>query len=242
MFKRVLFTALCLLSAATLAVAHDAWIEKRDGELVVLYGHRERHDPYDPQKIKDPKAYDPKGVAVPVDIVKHKENATLALKGNAAIVSVFFDNGYWVKTTDTTNVWKNLPKREAQKQFTVLDSSKVQKYAKTILASCEASTKPIGLPFEIVPEKDPLTVKPGDILPLKVLLDGKPLEGVVIKTGDSSHSESKQEIKTDKDGKASVPISKPGPQSINVFQKLSLKNDPDADGLSNSASLTFEIK
>ncbi len=239
MFKRVLFAVLLLFPTSQLVLAHDAWIVSRDGKLAVIYGHGARHDPYDPQKLKDPKGIDSKGAAVPVEIMKYKENASLVPEGNAAIVTVLLDNGYWVKTTDG---WKNIPKREAQKKSTVLASLMSRKYAKTLLTRCKALAKPMGMVLEIVPEKDPFSVKPGGSLPVKVLLNGKPLEGVVMRTGDAGHSSSKKQVKTDKDGKASVPIAKPGVQAIFTSYKTPLKDDPDADDITLSASLTFDLK
>ena len=117
MFKRILCAAVILLLAAPPAFSNDGWIEKSDGKLMVYYGRGDRHDPYEPQKVKDPNAYDCDGAAIPVDIIKHKENASLAPKGDAAILTVLFDNGYWVQTTEEKDAWKNIPKREAQKKI-----------------------------------------------------------------------------------------------------------------------------
>ncbi len=243
MFKKVLFAVLLLLPAAQLVLAWDAWIEKQDGQLVVQYGRGARHISFDPQKVKDAKGFDSKGSAVQVGIVKHKERVSLVPKGNAAIVTVSFDNGYWVHITDAKR-WKNIPKREAAKQSTVLDSSKVQQYAKAILAPYASFAKPLGLYLEIVPEKDPLAMKAGDVLPVKVLLEGKVLEGakVWLWLSDVAPSDSMTEIKTDKDGNANVVISKPGPQVIAAHYKTTLKGDPDADMLSLATSLAFETK
>ncbi|MFH1116134.1 MAG: DUF4198 domain-containing protein [Pseudomonadota bacterium] len=242
MFKRTILTTLLLFAASQLVFAHDAWIENKDGELMVFYGHASRHDSYDPQKIKEPKGFDSKGTPVPMEIARHKENASLVAKGKPAIVTVFFDNGYWVQTTDTAQAWKNIPKREAQEKFTVLASSKVRKYAKAILTPCATFAKPVGLALEIVPEKSPFDLKPGDSLPIRVLLDGKPLEGAPVRIGTAAYSAEKLTNKTDKDGRASVVIAESGPQAINVFHKSPIKGDPDADNLGLSASLTFDLK
>lgn len=238
MFMRVLLAVVLLIPAAQLVLAHDLWVEKQDGKLVLLYGHGTKHDPYDPQKVKEARAVDSKGTSVPVEILREKESASLSSTAKPAMVAAFFDGGYWLKTTEG---WKNISKREAQGKFSIVEALKSRKYAKVLLDQCEAFSKPVGLAFEIVPEKDPLSVKPGQALPLRVLLDGKPLEGAVIKTSDAGHSSS-DGLKTDKDGKANVMISKPGPQLINASYKSPLKDDPDADNLSLSSSLTFETK
>ena len=77
---------------------------------------------------------------------------------------------------------------------------------------------------------------------MRVMLEGKPLAGVVVNTAEADHSKAGEKIKTDRGGKASVVISDRGQQAINVFYKSPLKDDPDADKIGLSASLTFEVK
>jgi nickel transport protein len=236
-----LFFLLFLLVAASLqpAYAHDAWFIPKDTELVVAYGHGEKLDPYDPAKVKDPKGYDTKGQPVPVQTVSAKESVSISLKEKPAIVTALFDGGYGVKTNEG---WQRLTKREAQGKYTIVEALKSQKYSKALLESCEMCTKHVGLVFEIVPEKDPFSVKPGETLPLRILLNGKALEGAVVKTSDTARSEAKDQLKSDKDGKASAVLGKPGLQLIVASYKTQLKDDPDADILSLGTSLTFETK
>jgi len=233
-----LFLVLLFLSLQQ-AAAHDAWLQQTDGGVIVAYGHGAKLDPYDPQNVKNAAAFDCKGGIVPVEIEKQKAGASITFKGTPAMVTVLFDGGYGVKTTDG---WKKITKREAQGKFSIVEALKSRKYAKILLTPCETFSKPVGLFFEIVPEKDPFAVKPGEALPIRLLLEGKPIEGAVIKPGDKAPAESKEAIKTDKDGKASVVIAKPGPQLIIASYKAPLKDDPDADVLSLSTSLTFESK
>jgi nickel transport protein len=236
MFRTFFLLFVLLLFSLQQASAHDAWFVPKDGGLTVVYGHGEKLEPYDPAKVKDAKGYDSKGQASVVQIVSEKEGASIASKEKAAIVTALFDGGYGVKTTDG---WKKTTKREAQGKYSIVEALKSQKYSKALLTPCEAVSKPVGLAFEIVPGKDPFAVKPGEVLPIKVLLDGKPVEGAVIKDG---HSESKDKLKSDKDGLASVVIQKPGLQIISAGYNTPLKDDPDADVLSLSSSLTFEAK
>lgn len=221
------------------AFSHDTWLEPKENGLIVAYGHGDKRDAYDPEKVKEAKAFDCKGEAFPVEIGRQKEAALLSSKEKPTTVTVLFDGGYGVKTTDG---WKKITKREAAGKFTIVEALKSRKYAKALLTPCEAFSKPVGLVFEIVPEKDPFAIKPGEQLPITVLLDGKPVEGAVIRAGEAGHSESKDTLKSDKDGKASVLIEKPGPQLIFASHKAPLKDDPDADILSLGASLTFEAK
>ena len=238
MFKRILFTVLLLLPATQFALAHDTWIEQRNGELLVLRGHHGGTiEAYDTSKVKEPKALDAKGQAVEMEIVKTKENAALSTKGKPSIVGALYDSGYWLKTTDG---WKKATKREGHGKYTIVESSKGEHYCKSFLAASAESSKPLGQRFEIVPQKDPATVRSGDTLPIKIFLDGKSLEGAVVATGGDHASDQKGPLKTDKDGMASVTIERSGPQMVKASHKISIKDDPDADVFSLFSTITFD--
>ncbi|MFH1112780.1 MAG: DUF4198 domain-containing protein [Pseudomonadota bacterium] len=239
MFRIPFGLLVLLLLSFQQAAAHDAWLQQKDGRLTVAFGHGNKLSAYDPEKVKDAKAVDCTGVIVPVEIVKDKDGASITSKGTPATVTVLFDGGYGVKTTEG---WKRVTKREAQGKFSIIEALKSRKYSKALLAQCDTFSKPLGLFFEIVPRKDPFACKPGEALPIKVLLDGKPMEGAVVKTGDAGHSKSSDKPMTDKDGKASVIIAKGGPQLVFASYKRPLKDDPDADVLSLSTSLSFDLK
>ena len=139
MFKRTLFAVLLLLPATQLVLAHDTWIEKRNGQLLVLRGHDGAVEAYDPALVKEPKATDVKGQVVEIEIVKNKENATLSPKGNPAIVAALYDSGYWLKTTDG---WKKATKREGKGKYDIVESIKSKQWCKNVLTSIPESSKP----------------------------------------------------------------------------------------------------
>jgi hypothetical protein len=69
---------------------------------------------------------------------------------------------------------------------------------------------------------------------VKVFYGGKPLPGVDVE-GDHE-----KVAATDKDGLAKVPVKK-GRQLITVERKEPLAGDPDADSISVTTTLTFEV-
>jgi nickel transport protein len=240
MFKAITSTAIFMLLLATQPVlAHDAWIERQDGQLVVIYGHGANREAYDPASVKEAQGFDAKGDAAPVEILRDKDKVTLAPKGTPALVTVFYDGGYYVRTPEGG---KKMTKREAEGKFQILEALRSQKCAKAFLRPSEAWSKSVGLRFEIVPEKDPLSLRPGDALPLQVLLDAKPVEGVALKIGTAGHPDPKGLPKSDKDGKVSLVIPEAGFQVIAAAIKVPRQGDPDADVLSLGSSLTFEVK
>ncbi len=230
--KKTLVLAMVLILLASFSYAHDAWIEKKDGQFIVLYGHGNKTETYDAAKVKEVRAYGIEGSIVQVTVEKEGYPVIIKPKGKAALISLFFDNGFWSKTPDG---WKNKPKKEVPD---AVESSHSMKYSKAILKWSDKFSKPLGMKMEIVPLKNPLSLKAGDTLPLKVFLDDKPVEGASINAGGYH----KDDMKTDKDGMADVKIEKSGFQIIAAGIKIPLKDNPNADVLSLSANITFEVK
>lgn len=239
MHNRIFFALFLLAFALLPAFAHDGWIEKRDGQPAFFYGHAGKLDPYKPEYIREAKAFDAAGRPIDLEIIKHKDYASLAPKSDPSFVTMLYDSGYWVKTTDG---YKNIGKREAQEKYSVIEARRSRKDAKAVFAPCEIVSKPVGLFLEIIPEKDPLSVKPGDNLPVRVLLEGKPVEGLQVALGTTDHSESKDLPKTDKDGKVQIAIIKNGLQLVTTTHSYPISGDPDADIMVACSSLSFTIK
>lgn len=237
MLTRIVFASLISLVATQFSFAHNVWIDKRQGELQVLFGHGERLEPYDAACVKDAQGFDSKGGVVPVAIVRHNDKATLVPKGNPSVITVIFDAGYRVKTTDGK---KKIPRSQAVGKYQVIEAFKNVKCIKGFLAPGRAWSKIVGQHLEIVPQKDPMTIRPGEELPIKVLLEGKPLEGAVIATGGDHASDKKNSLKTDNNGLASVKVETTGLQIISAHHKVSLKGDPDADFLYLFSTMTFD--
>jgi uncharacterized GH25 family protein len=108
-----------------------------------------------------------------------------------------------------------------------------------------AATRQLGQVFEIVPTKDPYTLKAGDVLPVKVLFENKPLAGQKVtafhRAGDTVTSVS---ATTDKTGAAEFKLTKGGVWLVRGvhMRRVTEKNPaPAADWESFWASVTFEL-
>lgn len=78
-------------------------------------------------------------------------------------------------------------------------------------------TKPVGLPLEVVPLRDPFGVKPGDALRVRVLFDGKPLADANLGWAHPGGGELPAgTVRTDGRGEALVPVANPGPMTIRL--------------------------
>ncbi|WP_438481423.1 DUF4198 domain-containing protein [Oleiharenicola lentus] len=66
-----------------------------------------------------------------------------------------------------------------------------------------------GLSLEIIPERDPTTLRAGDVLSVRVLKHGKPFAGLplgFVADGETHH----HIVTTDQDGRAAAPVNHPG--------------------------------
>ncbi|MBF0317818.1 MAG: DUF4198 domain-containing protein [Nitrospirae bacterium] len=227
-FRLVLLAILAIGSTSEI-YAHDYWIEGKGNDFVLVYGHGSNRMDIDPSKVKGIRALNVAGTEIAVD--KEIKGKVLALraKERPSLLLVEVDNGYWSKTV---HGWKNLPRRKAEK---VVESYRSLFYAKSILIWSDTAQRQLTEGLDISPLNDPLVMKSGDVLPLKVTYNGKPLTSATLE--GQSH-----EIlaTTNTEGVAVVKLSKGG-MVIAVDHKGRLNNDPDADYLSITATLSFEV-
>jgi len=97
----------------------------------------------------------------------------------------------------------------------------------------------VGLPIEIVPEKDPLQLKAGESLPVRVLLKGAPAKNLQLFAASTGSPTNKNIGKTDANGRIAVPVSA-GKWRLHTILMERI-TAPDADWESFWATLTFEI-
>jgi len=227
--KTVLQLAAMMTIGVSAASAHDYWIEKKGDGYAAVYGHRDQRLEYDPASLKKVTVYSAAGK--PLDFKKEVQAKAIIIRpsGSACLILADLETGYWSKTIYGL---KNLPKRKATRP---VESFKAYHYSKSIVANGEAAIKPVeGLKLDIVPLKQPLDMKAGDSLQLKVLFEGSPYAGASI---EGDHDKIGL---TDKDGLIKVKI-KSGRQIYTVERRDPLKNDPDADFIATTTTLTFEV-
>ncbi len=219
---------LCFLPS--LLLAHDYWIEKRGGDLMVVFGHGTKREEFDPAKIKILKAFDQNGREIRVNREKKAPGVLIKAETSPSLLFVEIDDGYWSRTIYG---WKNLPKRKASR---VVESTRSFFYSKALLLWGETATKPlIEAKLDLIPLENPFELNPGASLTIKVLYQGKPIQGVEIEGGDH------QKLSTsDREGMAKVKLLR-GHQVISASYKEPIKDDPDADALVITSTLTFEV-
>ena len=98
------------------------------------------------------------------------------------------------------------------------------------------------LPLEIIPDKNPLALKRGDVIHFKVLFQGKPLFGAKVRIWNYyDYLTTTQNIFTQQDGTIEMTISSVGSWLINVVKMVPLK-DGGVEWQGYRSSLMFGIK
>ena len=234
MNKRMMKTATALLAmiVAGQAAAHGMWTEERRGHFEVIYGHGAEDDAYDPSKISGAWATDRHGGRIPVTVERLEDHARLQPLESPAVISVALDNGYWTQAPDKR--WINAGETKVDG---ALDSGHYYKYSLTVLAEGAKLPALDKLALVIVPQVDPLTLGMGDALPVQVLLDGKPAEGIEL-IGDYINDPDRVVATTDAEGKASVPVRNAEFNVIGASTSVP-SDDPDARVRGMFTSLSF---
>ena len=121
------------------------------------------------------------------------------------------------------------------------------KYAKAILLSGAANGfagHAVGYVIELIPEADPYTLKPGDLLPIQVLFRGKPAAGLQIESAWAAKTGRKTAVagRTGPDGRLKVPLPAAGFWRIHTIKMERCAEPSVADWESFWASMTFELR
>lgn len=106
----------------------------------------------------------------------------------------------------------------------------------------EVYRKVVGMPIELVPQKNPYDLKRTDKCKFLVLFEGKPLFGAMVRVWNRFDNRTTiQNIYTQKDGMIEMQVSNPGAWMVSVVRMVPSK-DPTADWRSYWGSLVFGVK
>jgi len=101
-------------------------------------------------------------------------------------------------------------------------------------------TRPLGLPLEIVPEVDPYAAPRPAALPVRVLYEGRPLPGALVKLTELEHdAEPFETHRTDASGRATFALPSQGTWLLNVIWTRPLPKTEETDFETVFSSLSF---
>lgn len=100
-------------------------------------------------------------------------------------------------------------------------------------------TRPTGLKLEIVPQRNPYALKPGEALPVRILYEGRPLSGATVKLNNLDFdAEPIAVVLSDRNGEAVFNVPQRGRWQFNVIWTKPIRN-ARADFDTTFSSLTF---
>jgi uncharacterized GH25 family protein len=247
------------------ACAHDILLlpasapDAAEFTLTIKYGHPADYSLPDREKIFILDIY-PAGGGAPVSLLRDiRENTsdTLAVKTNraslgtdgVAIIGACFDNGYFAEVDQ--DHYYNTSKRELPR---ALKSGHYLKFAKALVAVSDSGDEKLtgygrilGYRLELIPQANPFALKAGDVLPVQVLFDDKPVEAGVevdIISGEFPMTKGMELpiFKTDEHGIAKVKLERPGMQSLGADRIVNPSMDSQLADMDNYASsLSFVL-
>ncbi len=99
----------------------------------------------------------------------------------------------------------------------------------------------LGFTLEVLPEKNPYALRPGDPLPVRVLLGGRPLAGALVQAHRHGEPAPASSGRTGRDGRTTVSLPRAGVWMVKAVEMGPAPAGVEADWQSLWASLTFEI-
>ena len=194
------------LGAPTVAQAHGIWFAQRSNQLALIYGVGA--DDLDAvkrlPKVKTVAAYDENGKEVPTQLVPKGPLVVVNTDNQPAIVAATIDYGPWCKTPD--GKWHNKGKDE------VPDATISEHTFKYTVHLRRLNVAPPVLPshkLQIVPLVKQLPEQMGQALTVRVLYEGKPVQGASVQPDYVTDPDS-EPVKTGADGTATIKVRNQG--------------------------------
>lgn len=221
---------LLALLGSRAAFGHSVWLEAdpSDASHIVRFGgHAGVLEGYPAQKLQQAQAYDSEGHHLLLRREDRLEGVRLTPQGEAALITLQFDNGYWSKRTNGRS--ENLPMDQLPD---AVSGVWALKYHKSILHWNARASQPVGQDFELVPQTAQVP-RAGQELRLQVLIDGRPAVGIAL-----AFDEEGQLALSDEQGFAHLKV-RPGSNKIWAGQRLAVEDDPRFSELSREYTLVF---
>lgn len=229
MTKTRLALALCAAIVPALSRAHELWLERSGGELVLRAGHPGAEtSPIDPANVRVMRCARAGGAVRTLDVPHRAEGGAVRVAARCDAASVFVDLGFFVLTPDGERHGRRSEAPDAVKSW------RARQFAKWVDVASPAAAAPLGDALEIVPVTELSRARVGGKVTVRVLLDGRPMPGAVVSLGHHALAE------TASSGEARVKVRHVGLETISATVRRPL-GTPDAETDVLEASLSFEV-
>ncbi len=250
--KRLTLAALMTVATAIplSAQAHDLWITTpaiapgQNLSMVVGYGHAfPQSEVLEPAVIVQPQIFG-HGAVIQTKAKAAMQYQSLKPLAKGSYVVTAGRKAQWYTKSPEGSV--NKPKDQVKGALKCIRTEKFAKAVVNVGGALDDVSKPVGAPLEIVPLANPGGVQVGGELPVRVLLNGKPLAGAeVMATFAGFTPEGKAMafyVKADKQGLAKVKLWHSGLWLVRTYHKEAYKDPAKCDTFGQTAVLSFELK
>ena len=230
----VMTLALAMLAGSV--QAHGLWVAQRAGQWAAVYGEGAEDEAYDPAAIHLVEAWREQGQAARWHSEIRAGQWLFVPEEPVARLALRFDAGAWREMTDGR--W--LADGQAAGSGEIRRTWRLLRYASAVLASSGKPALALGLPLEIVPLKDPLALRKGDSLPVRLLLRGQPLANAKV-IGDFINDDQAAPLRTDVDGLVVVTLASNGLNVIQASHAEACQAECTAERVAHSTTLSFIV-
>jgi len=210
--------------------AHEYWIGKDAGRLVLHQGHRTAAHAgaaqvaFDPAIIVRTVCTEKSGKIVPLQA----KGSPPGVEADCAQISFQLSSGYWTKTPwDTVNKPHNEVKGALESWLSQETVTRIDQWS-------PALAKPTVAGLSLVLSANPAALKQGDKFTLQAVLDGKPVPEVPVAYDGETRGT------TDAEGRINLRVRHGGLQQISASLETPLK-DGKAETLIRGATLNFVL-
>jgi uncharacterized GH25 family protein len=186
------------LALPLMAAAHDiVLVPSGKNELVVRYGHPGDWQRVEERRLVDLRVHADAGAGrsrladlrpVPAGFGKAPLDLRLSDRGSdTRLVSALYDNGYWARVPvpgQAKPMTRNTTRALLPEAAVVTNNLKFAKALVLDARDTAVFRHRVGHLLEIVPQKNPAALAPGEALPVLVLLAGQPLAGANVEVGN----------------------------------------------------------
>mgnify|MGYP001001862759 CR=1 FL=1 len=210
MLAAMLGAAMGLSMYAAPADAHGVFFANRIDMHTLVLGEGPLDNAYNPACVQNIDAYDVNFQPTTVERMDGEKNVSIVPGDDLGVTATFFDYGYFAKTTDG----KVIPTRDYSDIENLMAVTYAYKYN---VHYWSMDVKPAGLynvPIQIVPVVNPLMLRRGDTLRLRIYKDGAPYANAPVIADVLGNLSSV--IRADENGYVSVRVSNDGLNVIGV--------------------------
>jgi uncharacterized GH25 family protein len=117
--------------------------------------------------------------------------------------------------------------------------------AKSLVSSgtpTDGEDQALGFPLELVALKNPYALHTGELLPVRLTYEGRPLSGALVVAMNRLNPAAKLSARTDNNGRVAFKLPESGMWLVKAVHMIPAAAGTNADWASFWASLTFELK